>query len=195
MISTMAKLTAFDVADPIRPWGKIHDFLVEFPTGRCRYFSVDAHVGVGVKEIWAPLETVARVDAEHMAVMVQTEIDREMVRHLSKLETPSKDEDEIILHRLYHTHPSWVAIRHKDSAFLRKHSRLIRGSDLIGFEVMTQAGVRGRVRDLLFDDQSLDLRMLRLQFDSTGHAVYLDLDAAQNCRVFPEAHAVTVTVN
>lgn len=59
MTSNLSKLTAYDVEDPQRPWGKIRDFLVEFPAGRVRYFSVDAHVGFGVKEIWAPLESIS----------------------------------------------------------------------------------------------------------------------------------------
>src|SRR5690348_16356038 len=103
MISNLSKMTAFNVTDPVRPWGKIHDFLLEFPAAKARYFSVDAHVGVGVKEIWAPLECVGRVDPEHMSVTVTAEIDHDMVKHLSRLETPEKDQDELRLHRLYRT--------------------------------------------------------------------------------------------
>ena len=194
MISNMSNLTSYEVADPVRPWGKIHDFLVEFPTGKSRYFSVDAHVGYGVKEIWAPMETVARVDPEHRVVTVQVEIDKEMVKHLARLETPGRDSDELKLHRLYHTTPDWVAVRRQNGGSLRKQSRLVRGSDLIGYEAMTQNGSRGRVKDLLFDDINLSLKMVRLQWGDSGMGATVDLDAAQNCRLATQAHALYIEV-
>lgn len=190
MISTMAKLTAYEVADPVRHWGKIHDFLVEFPAGKSRYFSVDAHVGVGVKEIWAPIESVGKVDPAHMAITMGIEIDKAMIRHLSRLEAPEKDKDEIRLHRLFHSTPDWVEIRRKKGGSLRKSSRLVRGSSLIGYDAMTSNGNRGRVFELLFDEQSLALRVLRLTIDSVGNGIYFDIDSASHCRVVPEAHSL-----
>ncbi len=190
MISTMSKLTAYQVADPVRHWGKIHDFLIEFPAGRSRYFSVDAHVGVGVKEIWAPIESVGRVDPEHMAVTMSAEIDKEMVRHLSRLEAPEKDKDELLLHRLYHTKPDWVEIKRQKGGPLRKNSRLVRGSAIIGFDALTSNGSRGRVHELLFDDKDLALKVLRLTFDDIGHGIYFDVDSGSHCKVVPEAHSL-----
>lgn len=195
MLSTMSRLTAYDVADPVRAWGKIHDFLVEFPSGRNRYFSVDAHVGVGVKEIWAPLETVARVDPEHMTLKVSAAIDGPMIKHLSRLEIPEKDSDELKLHRLYHTSPDWVEIRRSKGGPLRKQSRLVRGSDLIGYDATTRNGNRGKVKDLLFDDKNLSLLMLRLQFDEGLRSVMVDIDAGSDCRIFSEAHAIYLNVD
>jgi hypothetical protein len=195
MISNMSRLTAYNVGDLQRPWGKIHDFLVEFPSGKSRYFSVDAHVGVGVKEIWAPMETLARVDPEHMAVTVQAKIDSAMIRHLSRLETPERDTDELKLHRLYRTAPDWLPIRREKGGPLRKQSRLIRGGDLIGFEINTRNGNHGRVCDLLFDDKSLGLMMLRLQFDGLPHGVMVDIDSHEQCRLYPEAHALYINVD
>ena len=194
MISSMARLTAFEVADPVREWGKIRDFLVEFPSGKARYFSVDAHVGVGVKEIWAPLESVCSVDAAHMAVSVQAEIDQQMVRHLSRLETPEKDQDELRLHRLYHSSPAWAEIRRKKGGSLRKTSRLVRGSSLIGFEAVTRNGNRGKVKDLLFDEEKLQLELLRLQFDDAMGAC-IDLESCGNCQLYTESHAIYVNVD
>jgi hypothetical protein len=190
MISNLSRMTTYHVEDRVRPWGRIHDFLLEFPGCKARYFSVDASVGFGVKEIWAPMESVGRVDPQHMALQVGTEIDKEMVWHLSRLETPAKDTDELRLHRLYRTRPDWAALGRKKGGKLRRNSRLVRGSDVIGFEVLSSNGGRGLVRDLLFDDLDLSLQKLRVEFETDGRSVILDMDVCNQCVLKPEAHAV-----
>jgi len=195
MISNFSRLTAFNVADPVRPWGRIRDFLLEFPACRARYFSVDAHVGVGMKEIWAPLESLARVDPQHMAVTVLAEIDKEMVRHLSRLEAPQKDQDELRLHRLYHTAPAWAGRRRAQGGNLRKRSRLLRGSQLIGFDALSKNGSRGKVSDLLFEEMDFSLQKLRLEYDSDGRNLFLDFDMGGFCQLLPEARAVYLSLD
>jgi hypothetical protein len=191
----MSKFSAYDVADAARPWGKIRDFLVELPAGRSRYFSVEAHVGVGMKEIWAPIETLARVDPEHMAVTVQVEMDKKMVNHLSRLEAPRKDRDELRLHRLYNTSPDWVPLRRALGGKLRLRSRLMRGSELIGLEVVTRGGRMGRLLDLFFDDKNLALQALRFELSKDGMDEIMDVEAGSKCRLIQGAHALYLDVN
>jgi hypothetical protein len=181
MICTMSRLTAFDVADYIRPWGKIHDFLLEFPAFRARYISVDAHVGFGVKEIWAPIESVARIDAQKMAVTIRAQIDSELAEHLSRLETPRRDSDELRLHRLYHTVPDWVEPLREKGAHLRKHSRLLRGSELLGLEAISRDGMRGIVDNLFFDDEGLNLKMIEIALNGPRKGQMADIFVDDDC--------------
>jgi hypothetical protein len=183
------------VADIRRPWGKIHDFLLEFPSCRASYFSIDAAVGFGVKEIWAPVEAIAWVDADEMYVALQAELDEGMLEHLSRLKAPETDSDELKLHRLYGTEPHWVPSHRKNGGSLRKKARFVRGSKLIGYKAMTRQGGNGVIRDLLFDEMGLNLEKFRLEFTNRESTVLLDFDTGDDCQLLPQANALVISID
>jgi hypothetical protein len=167
MTQSFQALTTFDVEDETRPWGKVRDILMEYPSCRNRYLGVGAHVGFGVKEIWAPIEMVQRTDAEGKKLTLHSSIDKDLVRHLERLEAPKSDKEELRLHNLYHSRPNWTQSHYdtngkKKKFKLRNNSRMVRLSSLLHWDIMTRDGSKGKVSDLLVDLE--DLQTLGFEF-------------------------------
>ena len=191
MNCSLSTLTAFNVADQLGHWGKLRDLLIDLPSLRCRYLSVDASEGLHEPELWAPVEALARVDPLHGSLEIRSSLDKASAKRIAMLSAPSGDLDELRLHRLYRTRPAWSpALQAKAPAVRRGRSRLFRCSSLVGFDVLTHAGERGRVSDLYFDDKDLSLSAFSLELDWDQGPLHWQFWEGRPCKLFPDGHGI-----
>jgi hypothetical protein len=181
MMQSFQGVTVFEVEGRCRDWGAARDILMEYPSCQNRYLAVAAAVNGGTRVIWAPLESILKMDLRNKKIFIDSEIDEDLAGHLDRLEAPQNDVDELKLQRLYHRRPQW-AQKHvakdgtKNKYTLRQNSRMVRLSSLLDWTTVLRDGGQGKVVDMLLNPLNLQTVGFELEMAPDKARVYFRID-------------------